>query len=199
MTAKVLVLYHSRHGSVAAMAGKIAVGIQSGGAQAIIRSVAGFASPTANSTDATANTQSFGHPPVSRQDVLAAQAIITGSPVRFGQMSAELKMFWEQTSDLWLQGALIDKIGGVFTSSASLHGGQEANLLGMMLPMLHHGMLIAGQPYDAPELMQTRSGGTPYGPSHLSGTAQNSELSPEEHRLCLAYGKRLATLANKLI
>lgn len=191
MSPNVLIIYHSRHGSVAAMANKIAIGAQSAGAQVTLRTV-----------PAGADMQSPGdaqHPAVSKAELLAADVIITGSPVRFGQMSAQLKLFWEQTSDLWLQGALIDKIGGVFTASASLHGGQEANLLGMMLPMLHHGMLLAGQPYDAPELMQTQTGGTPYGPSHHSGLQQSATLSPDEQRLCLAFGKRLATLAAKLL
>jgi NAD(P)H dehydrogenase (quinone) len=173
------------------MANKIAIGAQSAGAQVTLRTV-----PAAGDMQTAGDAQ---HPAVSKAELLAADVIITGSPVRFGQMSAQLKLFWEQTSDLWLQGALIDKIGGVFTASASLHGGQEANLLGMMLPMLHHGMLLAGQPYDAPELMQTQTGGTPYGPSHHSGVHQSANLSPDEQRLCLAFGKRLATLAAKLL
>jgi NAD(P)H dehydrogenase (quinone) len=191
MKPKVLIIYHSRHGSVAAMANKIAIGAQSAGAEVFVRTV--------SSAGDAATNEHPAHPVVSKDELLAAQAIITGCPVRFGQMSSQLKQFWEQTSDLWLQGALIDKIGGVFTASASLHGGQEANLLGMMLPMLHHGMLIAGQPYDAPELLQTKTGGTPYGPSHVSGAQQSTVLTPEEQRLCLTYGKRLAMLAAKLL
>jgi len=184
---QVLVLYHSRHGSVAQLAAKIAIGAESAGATVVLRTV-----PSLD------NRPTGEHPTLCRQDLLAADAIAFGCPVRFGQMSAELKHFWEQTSDLWLQGALIDKVGGVFTASASMHGGQEANLLGMMLPLLHHGMLIAGQPYDAAELMRTHSGGTPYGPSHVSGLTQDPTLSPDEHRLCIIFGKRLATLAAKL-
>lgn len=191
MTPKVLIIYHSRHGSVAAMANKIAIGAQSAGAEVTIRTVSGNGDTITN--------EHLAHPVVRKDELLAAHAIVTGSPVRFGQMSAPLKQFWEQTSDLWLQGALIDKLGGVFTASASLHGGQEANLLGMMLPMLHHGMLIVGQPYDAPELLQTQTGGTPYGPSHVSGAQQSATLSPEEQRLCLVFGKRIAGLAAKLV
>lgn len=191
MTPKVLIIYHSRHGSVAAMANKIAIGAQSAGAEVTIRTVSGTGDTTTN--------EHLAHPVVRKDELLTAHAIVTGSPVRFGQMSAPLKQFWEQTSDLWLQGALIDKLGGVFTASASLHGGQEANLLGMMLPMLHHGMLIVGQPYDAPELLQTQTGGTPYGPSHVSGAQQTVSLSPDEQRLCLVFGKRIAGLAAKLV
>lgn len=197
MTPTVLIIYHSRHGSVAQLAAKIAIGAQSAGATVLLRTVAPLDGPSAGGHSA-GDQGTSAHPQVCRQDLLDAQAIAFGCPVRFGQMSAELKHFWDQTTDLWLQGALIDKVGGVFTASASLHGGQEANLLGMMLPLLHHGMLLAGQPYDAPELMQTRSGGTPYGPSHVSGTTQDAQLTPDEHRLCLAFGKRLATLAAKL-
>lgn len=188
MTVKVLVLYHSRHGSVRQLAEKIAVGVQSTGAEALLRSVPGL--PGCQVQPA--------HPVVEKSDLRAAGALAVGSPVRFGQMSAEMKWFWEQTTDLWLQGTLIDKPAGVFTSSSSMHGGQEANLLGMMLPLLHHGMLLAGQPYDAPALHNTQSGGTPYGPTHVSGLSGNTNLTHDEHNLCLLFGKRLAQLARKL-
>lgn len=189
MSAQVLILYHSRHGSVQLLAEKIAIGVQSAGAEAILRTVAPI-TPNA--------TQSPAHPLVSKAELLQADALAIGSPVRFGQMSVEMKYFWEQTTDLWLQGALIDKPAGVFTASSSMHGGQEANLLGMMLPLLHHGMVLLGQPYDAPALHQTQSGGTPYGPSHVSGHSGSQQLSQHETNLCLEFGKRLARFAGKL-
>jgi len=187
MTAQVLILYHSRHGSVQLLAEKIAIGVQSTGSEAVLRCV----SPWQSSTTPA-------HPVVSKADLVQADAIAVGSPVRFGQMSSEMKYFWEQTSDLWLQGALIDKPAGVFTSSSSMHGGQEANLLGMMLPLLHHGMVLLGQPYDCPALHQTQSGGTPYGPTQVAGHAGKAVLSTHEATLCVEFGKRLARFAGKL-
>ncbi len=193
MPAQVLILYHSRHGSVQLLAEKIAIGVQSAGAEALLRTVAAI---TPNAAPSPA------HPVVSKAELMQANAIAIGSPVRFGQMSVEMKHFWEQTTDLWLQGALIDKPAGVFTASSSMHGGQEANLLGMMLPLLHHGMVLLGQPYDAPALHQTQSGGTPYGPTHVSTHAgsqqQGPQLSQHESILCLEFGKRLARFAGKL-
>lgn len=193
MSAQVLILYHSRHGSVQLLAEKIAVGVQSAGAEALLRTVAPINPAT---------VADLAHPIVSKAELRSAAAIAIGSPVRFGQMSAEMKIFWEQTSDLWLQGALIDKPAGVFTASSSMHGGQEANLLGMMLPLLHHGMVLLGQPYDAPALHQTQSGGTPYGPTHVAmhgnGHAVTAQLTSHEAILCLEFGKRLARFARKL-
>lgn len=187
MPAKVLILYHSRHGSVQLLAEKIAVGVQSAGAEAMLRCVAPWSADTP-----------LAHPVVTKAELVQANALAIGSPVRFGQMSSEMKQFWEQTSDLWLQGALIDKPAGVFTSSSSMHGGQEANLLGMMLPLLHHGMVLLGQPYDAPALHQTQSGGTPYGPTQVTGHGTATGLTAHEHTLCLEFGKRLARFAGKL-
>ena len=188
MTAKVLVLYHSRHGSVQQLAEKIAVGVQSVGAEAVLRTV----------PELPGSRLQPAHLQVERTDLLTADALAIGSPVRFGQMSVEMKLFWVQTTDLWLHRTLIDKPAGVFTASSSMHGGQEANLLGMMLPLLHHGMLLVGQPYDAPALHNTRSGGTPYGPTHVSGHTGDTHLSHDEHQLCLLFGKRLAQVARKL-
>ncbi|MFY9976476.1 MAG: NAD(P)H-dependent oxidoreductase, partial [Chromatiaceae bacterium] len=121
-----------------------------------------------------------------------------GSPTRFGNMAAPLKYFLDGTSALWLGGALSGKPAGVFTSTSSLHGGQEATLISMMLPLLHHGMILLGLPYSEPELIRTRSGGTPYGPSHLAGPDSDLPLTEEERRLCLALGKRLAETAGAL-
>jgi NAD(P)H dehydrogenase (quinone) len=132
---------------------------------------------------------------VTEQDLLNADGFAFGSPVRFGNMAAPLKAFWDNTSSLWLKGALMDKPAGVFTSSGSMHGGNEANLLSMMLPLLHHGMLVIGLPYLEPELHHTQTGGTPYGPSHVSGLSGESTLSKDEHHLAIQFGKRLALAA----
>ena len=188
----VLVLYHSRHGSVRALAEKIAIGVAATGAVAMVRTVANFESHGPHADDA------LNHPVVTIAELTQADALAVGSPVRFGQMSAEMKAFWDQTTAVWLKGQLIDKPAGVFTSSSTQHGGNEATLLGMMLPLLHHGMIIVGQPFDAPELHQTQTGGTPYGPSHVTGLADNKLLSLHEQQLAIAFGKRLAQIAGKL-
>ena len=183
----VLILYYSRHGSVAALAEKIAVGVAAAGATAMIRTVAGFNSE-----------HPPRHPIVQKDELIHADALALGSPVRFGLMAAEMKAFWDNTSDIWLKGQLIDKPAGVFTSSSSMHGGNEATLLGMMLPLFHHGMVLLGIPYEEPALHQTQSGGTPYGPTHVSGSAATTVLSAHEQQLAISFGKRLATIAGKL-
>ena len=188
----VLVLYHSRHGSVRALAEKIAIGVAAAGAVAMIRTVANL------TTQPQHAEEQLNHPVVTLAELIDADALALGSPVRFGQMSAEMKAFWDQTTAVWLKGQLIDKPAGVFTSSSTQHGGNEATLLGMMLPLLHHGMIIVGQPFDAPELHQTQTGGTPYGPSHVTGLADNKHLSIHEQQLAIAFGKRLAQIAGKL-
>ena len=127
-----------------------------------------------------------------------ANALALGSPTRFGNMAAPLKYFLEQTSGHWLSGSLVGRPAGVFTSASSLHGGQESTLLSMMIPLLHHGMIITGLPYTESDLLTTQTGGTPYGPSHVAGADNNNPLSEEEKTLCKALGKRLAYLANKL-
>ncbi|MDX1538681.1 NAD(P)H:quinone oxidoreductase [Arsukibacterium sp.] len=187
MSAQVLVLYYSRHGSVLALAEKIAIGITQAGATAVIRCIAGFD-----------DNQPARHPCVSNSDLSTCDGLAFGSPVRFGNMAAEAKAFWDNTSDVWLKGDLINKAAGVFTSSGSMHGGNEANLLSMMLPLLHHGMVLMGIPYAEPELHNTQSGGTPYGPTHVSGLQGNPKLSVDEQRLAVAFGKRLAHLSISL-
>ncbi|MDX1391945.1 MAG: NAD(P)H:quinone oxidoreductase [Rheinheimera sp.] len=187
MTIKVLVLYYSRHGSVAALADKIAIGVQQAGAEAWVRCIAPLD-----------NTQSSRHALVSQHELTQCDALAFGSPVRFGNMVADAKAFWDNTTSLWLKGELIDKPAGVFTSSGSMHGGNETTLLSMSLPLLHHGMLLVGIPYSEPELHQTQSGGTPYGASHVSGPHADNKLSVDEQRLAIAFGKRLATLAQQL-
>lgn len=187
MSAQVLILYYSKHGSVAALAEKIAIGITQAGATAVIRCIAGFD-----------KEQSSRHPAVSNADLSVCDGLAFGSPVRFGNMAAEAKAFWDNTSGVWLKGELINKAAGVFTSSGSMHGGNEANLLSMMLPLLHHGMVLMGIPYAEPELHNTQSGGTPYGPTHVSGLQGNTKLSVDEQRLAVAFGKRLAHLSISL-
>jgi len=183
----VLILYYSRHGSVAALAEKIAVGVAAAGATAMIRTVPDFH-----------HDNSAQHPLIQKDELVQANALALGSPVRFGLMAAEMKAFWDNTSDLWLKGQLIDKPAGVFTSSSSMHGGNEATLLGMMLPLLHHGMVLMGIPYEEPALHQTQTGGTPYGPTHVSGSTATTLLSVHEQQLAISFGKRLATIAGKL-
>ena len=193
---EILILYHSRHGSTAAMARKIAHGIvQHPGAIACLRTVPSVSAVS----EATASEIPDDGPPYAELDDLQrCDGLILGSPGRFGNMSAPLKYFLEQTSNLWLAGALQGKPAGVFTATSSLHGGQESTLLSMMLPLLHHGMILAGLPYSETDLLKTTTGGTPYGATHVSGSDSQAQLSDEESRLCIALGKRIARLADKL-
>jgi NAD(P)H dehydrogenase (quinone) len=187
---EVLVLYYSAGGSVKRMAERIAEGVERvPGAQARIRTVA----PINGTTPAQ-----DGPPYCDLKDLEECAALALGSPTRFGNMAAPMKAFLDGTGSLWMKGALIGKPACVFTSTASMHGGQEATLLSMMLPLLHHGMLIAGLPYSQAELNATRSGGTPYGASHFAGIADDLPLSDAERVLCLAQGRRLAGIALKL-
>jgi NAD(P)H dehydrogenase (quinone) len=190
--AEVLVLYYSRHGHVREMAEQVARGVLAvPGARPRLRTVP----PWAAAPDAVPDE---GAPFASKDDLRECAALAVGSPTRFGNMAAAMKAFWDSTSDLWLSGALIDKPAAVFTASASLHGGQESTLLTMMLPLLHHGMLIVGLPYSEPALVATTTGGTPYGPSHVAGANDERPLSDHERELCMALGKRLARLATRL-
>ena len=131
----------------------------------------------------------------TEEDLRHSSGLILGSPVRFGNMAAAMKYFLDSTSNLWLTGELINKPASVFTSSSSLHGGQESTLLSMMIPLLHHGMIISGVPYSEPQLMSTTTGGTPYGTTHVSGKNNTSDLSEDEIQLCLAQGRRMAELS----
>ncbi len=135
---------------------------------------------------------------VEHDDLSRCDGLLLGSPTRFGNMAAPLKYFLDTTSDLWISGSMIGKPAGVFTSSATLHGGQESTLLSMMLPLLHHGMLIVGLPYSEPALNQTKTGGTPYGPSHVCGPDNDIPVSEEEKALCMALGKRVASISHSL-
>jgi NAD(P)H dehydrogenase (quinone) len=193
----VLVLYYSRKGSTAEMATLIARGIEEvPGAQARLRTVP----PVSTVCEASADDiPSEGAPYVSHDDLRECAGLVLGSPTRFGNMAAPLKYFIDSTSDLWISGALAGKPAAVFTSTSSLHGGQESTLLTMMIPLLHHGMLITGLPYSETDLMHTTSGGTPYGASHFAGDDNKRPLSDEEKRLCKALGKRVAGAAIKLL
>ena len=192
----ILVLYDSRHGSVARMARCVARGVERvAGMQACVRTVP----PVSATCEALAPPVPATGPPYATLDDLERCAgLALGSPTRFGNMTAAMKYFIDSTSALWLTGKLAGKPAALFTSSSSMHGGQETTLVSMMLPLLHHGMLICGLPYGEPVLMRTRSGGTPYGASHLAGTDSARPLDDDEERLCVVLGHRLATLAQRL-
>jgi len=195
MGAYVLVLYYSRYGATAEMAQQIARGVESAEIEARLRTVPSI---SANHEATEAAIPDEGAPYVSEDDVKDCAALALGSPTRFGNMASAMKYFLDGTSQLWMSGALIGKPAGVFTSTGSLHGGQESTLLSMMLPLLHHGMLITGLPYSESALMNTQTGGTPYGPSHLAGSDSNLPLSDDEKALCKALGARLANTAKAL-
>ena len=195
MNPYILVLYYSRHGATARMAHLVARGVEEGGLEAMLRTVPEV-SPTCEAVDDC--IPESGAPYAELDELRDCAGLALGSPTRFGNMAAPLKHFLDTTSGLWMNGALIGKPAGVFTSTSSLHGGQESTLLSMMLPLLHHGMLITGLPYAETELLTTTTGGTPYGPSHLAGRDSNLPLAPEEERLCRALGRRLAELAGRL-
>ncbi|SMN12320.1 Flavoprotein WrbA [uncultured Candidatus Thioglobus sp.] len=193
---EILVLYYSRKGSVAMMAQQISRGIESiAGITARIRTVPSISAICEASED---NIPENGAPYVETEDLAQCSGIALGSPTRFGNMAAPLKYFLDSTSDAWLTGVLVGKPAAVFTSTASLHGGQESTLLSMMLPLLHHGTLIVGIPYSQSELMTTTSGGTPYGASHTAGQNASNVLSEDEKALCFALGARLAEITQKL-
>jgi NAD(P)H dehydrogenase (quinone) len=194
---EILVVYYSRSGSTAAMARQVCRGVESvRGAQARLRSVPPVAAVTAV---AAPPVPEEGAPYVESRDLRECAGLILGSPTRFGNMAAPLKYFIDSTSDLWLSGALAGKPAAVFTSTGTLHGGQESTLLSMMLPLLHHGMLLLGLPYTEPELSTTTAGGTPYGASHVAGVGGKPRPPiKEELVLCLALGRRVAEVALKL-
>lgn len=191
----VLVLYSSRDGSTQNMAKNIAHGIEiSGKISAKIRTVPAVSAQTIQVKDEIPKS---GDLYVSLEELENCSALALGSPVNFGNMSASLKYFFDSTTPLWLGSRLSGKPAGVFVSGSSLHGGQETTLISMMLPLLHHGMLIMGLPFSQTALVSTKTGGTPYGPSHVSGVDNTTTLSSEEKILCHAFGKRLAKFAIK--
>lgn len=195
MSPYILVLYYSRSGATAEMAHLVARGVEEGGMESLLRTVPNVSATCEAVEDCIPET---GAPYVELEELRNCAGLALGSPTRFGNMAAAMKYFLDSTSSLWLSGALIGKPAGVFTSTSSLHGGQESTLLSMMLPLLHHGMLITGLPYSETALLTTRTGGTPYGPSHLAGSESNLPLSGEEKTLCRGLGRRLAELALKL-
>jgi NAD(P)H dehydrogenase (quinone) len=193
---EILVLYYSRNGATRALARQICRGIESvPQMQARLRTVP----PVSADTDQKiAAVPDEGAPFVDKQDLRDCVGLILGSPTRFGNMAAPLKYFLDSTSDLWLSGSLSGKPAAVFTSTSSQHGGQESTLLTMMLPLLHHGMLLVGVPYTEPRLSATETGGTPYGASHVAGTGAPRALSRDEAELAIVLGRRVAEIASKL-
>jgi len=193
--ADILVLYYSVGGSVRRMAELLAEGIERvPGAAARLRTVP----RVSTGIGSAAAVPESGSPYCELGDLEECAGLALGSPTRFGNMAAPLKHFWDGTSLLWQRGALAGKPATVFTSTASLHGGQETTLVSMMLPLLHHGMLILGLPYTHAELNATRAGGTPYGASHFAGVADDLPIAEHERTLCIAQGKRLAEISLKL-
>lgn len=189
---EILVLYYSRHGHVREMAQLIARGVLTvPQCTARVRTVA----PLHSAPDALSTA---GDPYVSKTELRECAGLALGSPTRFGNMAAPLKYFVDSLGPEWSRGTLAGKPAAVFSSTATMHGGQETTLIAMMLPLLHHGMVIMGLPYTEPDLNSTRTGGTPYGATHVSGTANDRPIADEEARLAFALGKRLAILAKKL-
>ena len=193
---EILVLYYSQHGAVRQMAQLIARGIeQMPGVRARLRTVPKI-SATSEATEP--GIPDTGAPYAELRDLEECIGFAVGSPTRFGNMAAAMKYFWDGTSSLWIKHALVGKPAAVFTSTGTMHGGQETTLVTMMMPLLHHGMLIVGLPYSEPELNTTQQGGTPYGASHVAGLANDQPISTAEKKLCIALGKRLAQTALKL-
>ena len=192
---EILILYYSVGGSVKRMADLIASGVEHvAGATARVRTVP----RVSTNIGAEKAIPDEGAPYAELRDLEECAGLALGSPTRFGNMAAPLKHFLDGTSMLWQRGALAGKPACVFTSTASLHGGQESTLLSMMLPLFHHGMLVMGLPYTLAEINATRSGGTPYGASHLAGIADDQAITDAERTLCIAQGRRLAEIALKL-
>ena len=193
MSIEILVLYYSHGGNTAKLAAEVATGIeQVAAASAKVRTVP----PVSPTTEAIADLVPASGPPYATlADLSACDGLALGSPTRFGNMAAPMKYFWDETTALWQSGDLVGKPAGCFTSTGTLHCGQEATLLSMMLPLFHHGMLIMGCPSDEPALGKTHTGGTPYGPSHYSGENSSNPLSEEEKILARLLGQRLAEVA----
>lgn len=192
---EILILYYSRGGSVTQLARQIARGVEEGGLQARLRTVPAVAAITQT---AAAAVPEDGAPYVEKKDLAECAGLILGSPTRFGNMAAPLKHFLDGTGAEWASGTLVGKPAAFFTSTASMHGGQESTLLSMMIPLLHHGALIVGIPYTEPLLSSTQTGGTPYGASHVSGATDKAPLSEDEKQLARALGRRMAQITHKL-
>jgi NAD(P)H dehydrogenase (quinone) len=193
---EILILYYSRYGATAEMARLIARGVEEvPDVSARLRTVPAVSAVCEATED---QIPASGAPYAELSDLQECSGLALGSPTRFGNMAAPLKYFLDQTSQLWMTGALIGKPATVFTSTSSLHGGQESTLLSMMLPLLHHGMLLLGVPYTETALLHTTSGGTPYGASHLAGAESKLPLSDDEKRICRTQGRRIAETARRL-
>ena len=193
---EILVLYYSQGGSVREMAQLVARGVESvKGIKARIRTVPKV---SANCEATEPDVPTNGAPYAELKDLQECIGVALGSPTRFGNMAAPMKYFLDGTTSLWLKGSLIGKPAAVFTSTGSMHGGQETTLVTMMLPLMHHGMIMVGLPYSEPELSSTSTGGTPYGASHVAGATDDRAISDDERKLCIALGKRLAETALKL-
>ena len=193
---EILVVYYSRHGNVAQMANAVARGVgEVSGWRARVRTV-----PPVSATPEAVDppVPASGPPYATLNDLKECAGLALGSPTHFGNMAASMKHFLDGTSSLWMSGALTGKPAAVFTSTATMHGGQETTLVSMMLPLLHHGMVVLGLPYENPELIHTTAGGTPYGASHVAGEDNKRPLCRDEERLCVALGRRLAATAAKL-
>jgi NAD(P)H dehydrogenase (quinone) len=192
----VLVLYYSRHGATRQLAELIAEGVESvPGVTARLRTVPAI-SAVCEATES--DIPASGPPYVENKDLQECAGLALGSPTRFGNMASAMKYFLDNTTVEWLSGALAGKPACVFTSTGSLHGGQESTLLSMMIPLMHHGMVIVGLPYSHPELMNTQTGGTPYGVTHFAKADGSAPISADEKKLAIAQGKRLAKMARKL-
>lgn len=195
-TLSILILYYSRHGATRKLAELIAQGVESvAGCDARLRTVPMVSTVTEASAPEIPAT---GAPYVEAQDLEQCAGLALGSPTRFGNMAAAMKYFWDGTAPQWLAGTLAGKPACVFTSTGSMHGGQESTLLSMMLPLLHHGMLLLGLPYAHPELMNSSTGGSPYGATHWAGAHSQQAISEETRTLTIALGRRLAQHALKL-
>ena len=193
---EIVVLYYSQGGAVHQMAQLVARGVESvKGVKARIRTVPKV---SANCEATEPDVPASGAPYAELKDLQECIGLALGSPTRFGNMAAPMKYFLDGTAGLWLKGSLVGKPAAVFTSTGSMHGGQESTLITMMLPLMHHGMIMVGLPYSEPELSSTSSGGTPYGASHVGGAADDRPITEDERKLCIALGKRLAETALKL-
>jgi len=191
---QVLVLYYSKHGLTKKIAESIVKGVESEGVEALLRTVP----EVSNNIDESASAVPInGAPYVTLEELANCDGLALGSPTHFGNMSGAMKHFWDTTSGLWLKGNLIDKPACAFTSSSSLHGGQETTLISMMMPIIHHGMIFMGVPYSVAELHKTTTGGTPYGASAVA-VDKKIKLSHEEEEIAISQGKRLATIAKQL-
>ena len=189
---KILIIYYSNNGSTEKMSEKISRGVNSiDGVEALVRTVPDIK----NTTNEIANNNDILY--ATNDDLIVCDGLIIGSPTHFGNMAAPMKFFLDSTTPEWFNNSLSGKPAGVFTSTSSIHGGQETTLLTMIIPLLHHGMIISGIPYSEVELNETRTGGSPYGPTHFSGNKTN-ELSQHEIKLCFSFGARIAKLSKKL-